>query len=146
MRWLASLVALCLLLYTVALAEPIPRQAEAPARRERVFGRPANAVQQRDDKQRQVVRNAEADRTTNYLVTLDRSINNVNKDKILDVLLRLGAVVKQEYDYRVYKGILFTVPASADKGLTSWSSALASQDGVKYVEKDEVVKANAGDA
>lgn len=35
------------------------------------------------------------------LVTLDRSITNVSKDKILDVLLRLGAVVKQEYNYRV---------------------------------------------
>jgi hypothetical protein len=34
-------------------------------------------------------------------VTLDRSITNVSKDKILDVLLRLGAVVKQEYNYRV---------------------------------------------
>lgn len=74
MRWLASLVALCLLLYTVALAEPIPRQGEAPARRERVFGRPANAVQQRDDKQRQVVRNAEADRTTNYVSRLRLSL------------------------------------------------------------------------
>lgn len=34
-------------------------------------------------------------------MTLDRSITNVSKDKILDVLLRLGAVVKQEYNYRV---------------------------------------------
>lgn len=34
-------------------------------------------------------------------MTLDRSITNGGKDKILDVLLRLGAVVKQEYNYRV---------------------------------------------
>jgi hypothetical protein len=78
-------------------------------------------------------------------------------------LLKTGAIVKQEYDYRVrlfpsslsilsdlyvllppspqqvFKGILFSVP-SADRGLASWQSALTKQDGVKYVEADQTVK------
>ncbi|GAA5865565.1 hypothetical protein JCM3774_002052 [Rhodotorula dairenensis] len=162
MRYLASLFALLTLALTLALAEPIPRVAPAPGgpgdlvgRRERVFGRPvAAAGPQRDDLKRaqaggrpgSTSTDDAAGSTTNYLVTLDRSITNVSKDKILDVLLRLGAVVKQEYNYRVYKGILFTIPASSDKGLDSWSSALSAQEGVKYVEKDEIMRTNAGDA
>ncbi|GAA5989065.1 hypothetical protein JCM10908_006290 [Rhodotorula pacifica] len=154
MRYLASLFALFALFFTLVLAEPIPRNAPASGgelvgRRERTFGRPAAAVIQRDDdKRKQAQGRAASDdgTTTNYLVTLDRSINNVSKDKILDVLLRLGAVVKQEYNYRVYKGILFTIPASSDKGLDSWSSALSSQEGVKYVEKDEIMRANSGES
>ncbi|GAA5968497.1 hypothetical protein JCM8115_004195 [Rhodotorula mucilaginosa] len=159
MRYLASLFALFALAFTLALAEPIPRAAPGAAagelvgRRERMFGRPAGVLERDDPKRGQAGGRAggastddAADATTNYLVTLDRSITNVSKDKILDVLLRLGAVVKQEYNYRVYKGILFTIPASSDKGLDSWSSALSAQDGVKYVEKDEVMRANSGEA
>ncbi|GAA5907001.1 hypothetical protein JCM5296_003908 [Sporobolomyces johnsonii] len=78
--------------------------------------------------------------TSNYLVTLERTVTNAAKDKILDFLLRSGAIVKQVYDYRVFKGVLFTIPSSSDKGLTSWQSTLGKQDGVKYVEEDSVVK------
>ncbi|CEQ38576.1 SPOSA6832_00023 [Sporobolomyces salmonicolor] len=94
------------------------------------------------------------------LITLERTVTNAAKDKILDVLLRSGAIVKQVYDYRVrarppsftfdlphftpvsqvFKGVLFTIPSSSDKGLTSWQSALGKQEGVKYVEEDSVVK------
>lgn len=104
------------------------------------------------------------------LITLERTITNSARDNILDVLLKAGAIVKQEYDYKVrllpslshssrtdvclsrspllpspltvaqvFKGILFSVP-SADRGLTSWQAALTKQDGVKYVEPDQVVK------
>ncbi|GAA5958183.1 hypothetical protein JCM21900_002933, partial [Sporobolomyces salmonicolor] len=38
--------------------------------------------------------------TSNYLITLERAVTNAAKDKILDVLLRSGAIVKQVYDYR----------------------------------------------
>ncbi|GAA5956276.1 hypothetical protein JCM3765_005614 [Sporobolomyces pararoseus] len=82
----------------------------------------------------------EPDGAANYLITLERSATNDVKDKILDILLRSGAVVKQTYDYRVFKGILFTVPQSDDKGLTSWQSSLGKQEGVKYVEEDSIVK------
>jgi len=34
-------------------------------------------------------------------VTLERSISNASKDKLLDFLMRQGAVVKQVFDYRV---------------------------------------------
>ncbi|GAA5910619.1 uncharacterized protein JCM6883_003232 [Sporobolomyces salmoneus] len=81
-----------------------------------------------------------ADGAANYLITLERSVTNDVKDKILDILLRSGAVVKQTYDYRVFKGILFTVPQNDDKGLTSWQTSLGKQEGVKYVEEDSVVK------
>ncbi|GAA5840519.1 hypothetical protein JCM3766R1_000684, partial [Sporobolomyces carnicolor] len=74
------------------------------------------------------------------LITLERTVTNDVKDKILDILLRSGAVVKQTYDYRVFKGILFTVPQNNDKGLTAWQSSLGKQDGVKYVEEDSVVR------
>lgn len=154
MRWLASLLLLGSLLLSIAFAEPIPpRQGDAVVRRERVFGRNNATVgggnaQLRDDIKlgragAQRATADEADATRNYLVTLDRSITNGGKDKILDVLLRLGAVVKQEYNYRVYKGILFTIPTASDKGLAAWSTALAKEDGVKYVERDEIVRANA---
>ncbi|ORY88563.1 hypothetical protein BCR35DRAFT_301302 [Leucosporidium creatinivorum] len=80
--------------------------------------------------------------TANYLVTLSRTISNASKDKLLDVLMRQGAVVKQVFDYRVFKGVLFTVPSTSDRGLSSWQSALLKEDGVKIVEEDTIVKTN----
>ena len=40
---------------------------------------------------------------------------------------------------QVYKGVLFTIPTSADKGLSSWQSDLLELDGVKEVERDTIV-------
>ncbi|GAA5923767.1 uncharacterized protein JCM15063_003756 [Sporobolomyces koalae] len=82
----------------------------------------------------------DADGAVNYLITLERTVTNDVKDRILDILLRSGAVVKQTYDYRVFKGILFTIPNHSDQGLVSWQQSLGKQEGVKYVEEDTVVK------
>lgn len=95
-------------------------------------------------------------------MTLARTVSNQQKDKLLDVLLNSGAVVKQVYDYRVssrarlaspdsaltshaltpqvYKGVLFQVPPVHDKGLDSWSTKLLAVDGVRAVEEDSIVK------
>ncbi|KAK4056143.1 hypothetical protein OIO90_002874 [Microbotryomycetes sp. JL221] len=75
-----------------------------------------------------------------YLVTLDRFSSLPTRDKVLQFLIDRGAVIKQEYDYRVFKGILYTVAASADRGLTSWQSSLTNLDGVRAVELDSVVR------
>ncbi|KAL8277176.1 hypothetical protein RQP46_010424 [Phenoliferia psychrophenolica] len=82
------------------------------------------------------------EKSLNYLVTLSRTVTNIDKDKIFDFLMASGAVVKQVYDYRVYKGVLFSVPTTADHGLASWSARLDKLVGVKFVEEDTVVKTN----
>ncbi|BGP19834.1 hypothetical protein JCM10213_003143 [Rhodosporidiobolus nylandii] len=134
MRSYALIATLCALLFAAfALADPVPRQQ--PPTRAIAFGKPDAAVRERSGGG-----GAAKESTVNYLVTLERSITNSAKDKILDVLLRSGAVVKEEYNYRVYKGILFSIPVDSDKGLMSWQSSLVKQDGVKYVEEDQVVK------
>ncbi|BGP21921.1 hypothetical protein Rt10032_c18g6114 [Rhodotorula toruloides] len=144
MRILALFAALCALLFTLALAEPAPALKDSPAlaqppRRAVAWGRAAD--ERKDTGSAKKADGADGN-AVNYLVTLDRSITNVAKDKIIDALLRMGAVVKQEYNYRVYKGVLFSIPLSRDKGLTAWETALTKQEGVKYVEKDQEVRAN----
>ncbi|BGP36984.1 hypothetical protein JCM10450v2_000894 [Rhodotorula kratochvilovae] len=141
MRFLSLLSLACALLVALVVATPAPRDSALQNNR-RVgvsFGnKDANLAVQRD----RAAIPAKADKddgAANYLVTLDRTISNVTKDKILDMLLRLGAVVKQEYNYRVYKGILFTVPSAHDKGLSSWQSSLLKLAGVKYVEEDSLM-------
>ncbi|GAA5873498.1 hypothetical protein JCM8547_005447 [Rhodosporidiobolus lusitaniae] len=127
MRLLSVFVALCTLLATLVVASP----ADA-VKKDRVpvqFG-VAGAVAPARQKETKTDSN-------NYLITLERSITNSAKDKILDVLLRSGAVVKEEYNYRVFKGVLFSAPN--DKGLKAWESSLEKVDGVKYVEKDQTV-------
>ncbi|GAA5989214.1 hypothetical protein JCM11641_006570 [Rhodosporidiobolus odoratus] len=142
MRSYTLLTALCtLLLATFALGNPLVAvrpAAEAAKRGQAIaFGKANVAL---DGRERSGTMLAAKEATTNYLVTLERSITNTAKDNILDVLLRTGAVVKEEYNYRVYKGILFSVPSTSDKGLSSWQSSLVRQDGVKYVEADQLVK------
>ncbi|KAI5474171.1 proteinase inhibitor domain containing protein [Pseudohyphozyma bogoriensis] len=83
-----------------------------------------------------------SDETTNYLVTLSRVVTNLEKDSLFDYLMAKGAVVKQVYDYRVYKGVLFSIPTVSDLGLTTWESSLTKMDGVKSVEEDSVIKTN----
>ncbi|GAA6025833.1 hypothetical protein JCM11491_006610 [Sporobolomyces phaffii] len=127
------------------------RRAAAAAPGERVgiaFGRPPTQgdslqARRRNDNGSGGVRRDDGSTSSgaaSYLITLERTATNDVKDKILDLLLRSGAVVKQTYDYRVFKGILFTIPANDDKGLTSWQASLGKQEGVKYVEEDLVVK------
>ncbi|GAA6040154.1 hypothetical protein JCM8097_002057 [Rhodosporidiobolus ruineniae] len=138
MRFLLFLSALVALFSTLAVADSSPSSPSLD-KRDRVgvqFGKPGAALDARERSNTASTKTKEA----NYLVTLERTITNTAKDNILDVLLRSGAVVKEEYNYRVYKGILFTIPTSSDKGLTSWQSSLTKQDGVKYVEEDQVVK------
>ncbi|GAA5917815.1 hypothetical protein JCM6882_004156 [Rhodosporidiobolus microsporus] len=133
MRWFWLLVAL---FSTLALAEPAHNHDVAPRDRVAVaFGKEGLP-----NRERAPAAGKAKEAAANYLVTLERSISNTAKDKILDVLLRSGAVVKEEYNYRVFKGILFTIPTSADKGLTAWENALTKQEGVKYVEEDQLVK------
>jgi hypothetical protein len=55
-------------------------------------------------------------------VTLERSISNASKDKLLDFLMRQGAVVKQVFDYRV-RHLACACQYPPDRGwLTSRSS------------------------
>ncbi|GJN87658.1 hypothetical protein Rhopal_000613-T1 [Rhodotorula paludigena] len=145
MRVLAVLALLCSLFATLALADPLLQRdsKDASNRVGIAFGKPGLPLVRGDADSRQAAKADLEGDTANYLITLDRSISNVTKDKILDVLLRLNAVVKQEYNYRVYKGILFTIPAAKDKGLSSWQSSLSKLAGVKYVEKDDVVTTQA---
>ncbi|GAA6006879.1 uncharacterized protein JCM10292_000345 [Rhodotorula paludigena] len=145
MRVLAVLALLCSLLATLAFADPLLQRdsKDASNRVGIAFGKPGLPLVRGDADSRQAAKADLEGDTANYLITLDRSISNVTKDKILDVLLRLNAVVKQEYNYRVYKGILFTIPAGKDKGLSSWQSSLSKLAGVKYVEKDDVVTTQA---
>ncbi|GAA6024724.1 hypothetical protein JCM10207_002810 [Rhodosporidiobolus poonsookiae] len=138
MRVLTLLALVCTVLATLVLASPPHPPSKNLVQRDRVavaFGKPQPQEQKRERADK-----ASKGKESNYLVTLERTITNSGKDKILDVLLRSGAVVKEEYNYRVYKGILFTIPSSADKGLTSWQVALTKEAGVKYVEEDSVVK------
>ncbi|GAA5845825.1 hypothetical protein JCM11251_001815 [Rhodosporidiobolus azoricus] len=121
---------------TLALAEPLLKADHAP-RANRIAVGFGNAG---DTRERAPSAGKAKEASVNYLVTLDRSITNSAKDKILDVLLRSGAVVKEEYNYRVYKGILFTIPSSTDKGLSAWETSLTRETGVKYVEEDQLVK------
>lgn len=44
--------------------------------------------------------------------------------------------------HQVYKGVLFSIPAAQDKGLAAWETALTKQEGVKYVERDQEMRAN----
>ncbi|GAA6057385.1 hypothetical protein JCM3770_000737 [Rhodotorula araucariae] len=141
---LCCALVVCIGLGLVVVAAPAPLPLPLPNQNRRVgvaFGsKDANLAIQRDrDTGRAAIPAAKDAGHANYLVTLDRGISNVTKDKVLDLLLRLGAVVKQEYDYRVYKGVLFTVPAAHDHGLESWQTSLIKLAGVKYVEEDTLV-------
>lgn len=96
----------------------------------------------------------------NYLISLDRKITRKQEDAVLDKIMKSGAVVRDLFDYRVrflscfhcslgaradalrvqvFKGILFSVGKTGDKGLSAWESTLASLQGVKSVEEDSVV-------
>lgn len=95
-------------------------------------------------------------------MTLTRSVTNEAKDRLMSTLLSQGAIIKQIYDYRacpfatqsindvadvsqqqqVYQGILFSVAADQDAGLTSWKSVLERNEYVTIVEEDTVVKTN----
>lgn len=62
---------------------------------------------------------------------------------------KAGVVVVQVYDYKVYKGILFTVPSSLQAGDTNplsqvswWDELLKGSDGFKGVEAEQVVSIN----
>ncbi|GAA6063817.1 hypothetical protein JCM10212_001648 [Sporobolomyces blumeae] len=122
------------------LARRIPPGAilrERAPQRAVQFGKPPEAAY---GNARVGSRNSVKEDAANYLITLERNVTNPVKDKILDQLMRNGCVIKQVYDYRVFKGILFTIPSSADKGLTSWQQTLGKEPGIKYVEEDSIVK------